>query len=626
MAWNMADTPGYHDDAAEPDMETLTYWISRLQPIVDVNSSEETIVVFANRTGTEAEVTYVGTSAVVGIRAGQIRLYGMLGRGEQDLLVVDTESQPYGILQIDGAHSGQDEQVDQLDETEFPARPQEHASRRFPESHGDSLSNSRSGSCSDSPKQDILDRKNSLEGSEDDDSISDGSAVIPIVFEPNFNSLDRMVEPPVNGLSDLSKVYEESRRPGEIPYFAPDMGSVARWLDGQLDTLVLTPRTIETGKVAHQKAMQEKAIRQAKQAAIATNAYKQRMRQAEAEPQSAGTSHSSVTESDRESEISDSSDIIHSPQTDDPISVEKLIPSEKVLAIQNSQSQTNKQRSRGPPLATSSDALIKSRQRRDEDSPKSGKTNQNLPKWMIESPTKSQIGISFSPEIGSHYNNSDMGELDLPILQPASQNRLQGRYANDHLESSRAFVEAKKAKPPAIEVTQPAVRPRRRHERAAAGIEGYTEQDERMSPRAVEFRQLLAREAEKKRKETASQHTRSPTSPQVAQMETFKAQPTSSTTNQGVSQPRSRVAEPAVTERKPPIRKRRPKELTLPLSNKASQSESRVPLASPSMLDFRRGLKTPKAMKLVYERAIYDNEPSPALIPVEIPRRQRGLR
>lgn len=626
MAWNMADTAEYHDDAEEPDMETLTYWISRLQPIVDVHSSEETIVVFANRTGTEAEVTYVGTSAVVGIRAGEIRLYGMLGRGEQDLLVVDTESQPYGILQIDGAHSGQDEQVDQLHETEFPGRPQEHARHQFSESHSDSLSDSRSSSCSDSPKREIPDCKTSLEGSEEDDSVSDGSAVIPIVFEPNFNSLDRMVEPPANGLSVLSKVYEESRRPGEIPYFAPDMGSVAKWLDGQLDTLVLTPRTIETGKVAHQKAMQEKAIRQARQAAVATNAYKQRMREAETESHSAGTSHSSVTDRGRESEISDSSDIIHSPQTDHPISVEKSIPSEKILAPQNSQSHTNGQRSRGPPLATSSEALIKSRQRRDEDSPKSGKTNQNLPKWMIESPTKSQIGLSVSPAIGSHYNNSDMGELDLPILQPASHNRLQGRYANDHLEPSRPFVETKKAIPPAVEVKQPAVRPRRRHERAAAGIEGYTEQDERMSPRAVEFRHLLAREAEKKRKESTSHHTRSPTSPQVAQMETFKAQPTSSTANPALLQPRGRFADPTATERKPPVRKRRPKELTLPLSNKKSQQESRVPLASPSMLDFRRGLKTPKAMKLVYERAVYDDEPSPALIPVEVSRRQRGLR
>lgn len=38
---------------------------------------------------------YAGTSAVIGIDAGEMILYGRLGRGEEELLVVDT-SRPRG--------------------------------------------------------------------------------------------------------------------------------------------------------------------------------------------------------------------------------------------------------------------------------------------------------------------------------------------------------------------------------------------------------------------------------------------------------------------------------------------------------------------------------------------------
>lgn len=79
-------------------MQTLGYWISRLEPIIRSDRDHEIIVVFANRCGTEGNAVYAGTSAVVGIQAGEIRLYGILGRGEEELLVVDTSSQPYAKL------------------------------------------------------------------------------------------------------------------------------------------------------------------------------------------------------------------------------------------------------------------------------------------------------------------------------------------------------------------------------------------------------------------------------------------------------------------------------------------------------------------------------------------------
>lgn len=75
-------------------METLSYWISRLEPLIRNEGEDEIICVFANRTGAEDEAVYAGTSAVLGIQAGEVKVYGILGRGERELLVVDTSQRP----------------------------------------------------------------------------------------------------------------------------------------------------------------------------------------------------------------------------------------------------------------------------------------------------------------------------------------------------------------------------------------------------------------------------------------------------------------------------------------------------------------------------------------------------
>ena len=99
MAWlTNADPREFSRSPGEPDLETLMYWIARLDPIVKMHSNQEVIVVFANRTGTEDEATYAGTSAVVGIKNGEVLIYGILGRGEKELLVVDTEDKPFARL------------------------------------------------------------------------------------------------------------------------------------------------------------------------------------------------------------------------------------------------------------------------------------------------------------------------------------------------------------------------------------------------------------------------------------------------------------------------------------------------------------------------------------------------
>ncbi|KAG6356976.1 hypothetical protein INS49_014852 [Diaporthe citri] len=99
MAWST------HEDArmfsrmpAEPDMDTLTYWVQRLEPLIRAENDEETIVVFCNRAGTEGNAVYAGTSAVLSIKQGEVGVYGILGRGVKDLLVVDTNVAPFAKL------------------------------------------------------------------------------------------------------------------------------------------------------------------------------------------------------------------------------------------------------------------------------------------------------------------------------------------------------------------------------------------------------------------------------------------------------------------------------------------------------------------------------------------------
>ncbi|KAJ3947304.1 uncharacterized protein N0V96_003695 [Colletotrichum fioriniae] len=82
----------------EPDMDTLTYWVTRLEPLIRAENDEEIIVVFCNRTGNEDDAVYAGTSAVIGIQGGEVKIYGLLGRGEKELLVIDTNNAPYAKL------------------------------------------------------------------------------------------------------------------------------------------------------------------------------------------------------------------------------------------------------------------------------------------------------------------------------------------------------------------------------------------------------------------------------------------------------------------------------------------------------------------------------------------------
>ncbi|KAI0205238.1 carbon-nitrogen hydrolase [Astrocystis sublimbata] len=96
MAWNTREeASSFSCVPEEPDMNSLTYWISRLEPMIRSETRDEIIVIFCNRAGIETDAVYAGTSAVIGIRDGEVNVYGILGRGVEDVLVVDTESPPY---------------------------------------------------------------------------------------------------------------------------------------------------------------------------------------------------------------------------------------------------------------------------------------------------------------------------------------------------------------------------------------------------------------------------------------------------------------------------------------------------------------------------------------------------
>ncbi|KAM7203752.1 Carbon-nitrogen hydrolase, partial [Rhypophila sp. PSN 637] len=99
MAWlTREDASTFTPFPHEPDMETMTYWVQRLEPVIRSENEDEIIVVFANRCGIEDDVVYAGTSAVVGVKNGEVSVYGLLGRGVKELLIVNTDLPPFAKL------------------------------------------------------------------------------------------------------------------------------------------------------------------------------------------------------------------------------------------------------------------------------------------------------------------------------------------------------------------------------------------------------------------------------------------------------------------------------------------------------------------------------------------------
>ena len=99
MAWLTRESAEeYGKEPMVPDMATLAYWVARLEPLIRKEEKGEVFVVLANRTGVEDDAVYAGTSSVLGINNGEVKLYGIMGRGQEGVLVVDTKERPLGSL------------------------------------------------------------------------------------------------------------------------------------------------------------------------------------------------------------------------------------------------------------------------------------------------------------------------------------------------------------------------------------------------------------------------------------------------------------------------------------------------------------------------------------------------
>ena len=106
MAWlTRLDPLELTAHSQEPDPCTLTYWAERLKPLVE--AEKEVIAVFGNRCGGEAGknpmgieegVRYAGSSWVGIIGHGVVKIWDIMGRAEEGILVVDTEKEPKWIL------------------------------------------------------------------------------------------------------------------------------------------------------------------------------------------------------------------------------------------------------------------------------------------------------------------------------------------------------------------------------------------------------------------------------------------------------------------------------------------------------------------------------------------------
>lgn len=99
MAWLTMQTPeSIIEQAQVPDADTLAYWIRRLQPVLERSTvvPGETIFVTCNRIGFEGDAVFAGTSTIVGIERGNVKVYGCLGRGTEDLLVCDVPGAKFG--------------------------------------------------------------------------------------------------------------------------------------------------------------------------------------------------------------------------------------------------------------------------------------------------------------------------------------------------------------------------------------------------------------------------------------------------------------------------------------------------------------------------------------------------
>ncbi|KAK0512816.1 hypothetical protein JMJ35_004833 [Cladonia borealis] len=102
------------EQAEEPDLNTLSYWIERMKPLVD--GEKEVIVVCANRSGMEPGknpigeeegVRYAGSSWVGKVGRGVVRIWQITGKAIEQVIVADTKVTPQWELRMKSGIEGE---------------------------------------------------------------------------------------------------------------------------------------------------------------------------------------------------------------------------------------------------------------------------------------------------------------------------------------------------------------------------------------------------------------------------------------------------------------------------------------------------------------------------------------
>ncbi len=119
MAWlTHLDPSELAAHAEEPDPFTLSYWVDRLKPLVEAD--KEVITVFGNRCGTEPGknplgieegVRYAGSSWIGKVGNGVVKIWEIMGRAKEGVIVVDTDNEPKWTLG-QGQQSHDDDEFD----------------------------------------------------------------------------------------------------------------------------------------------------------------------------------------------------------------------------------------------------------------------------------------------------------------------------------------------------------------------------------------------------------------------------------------------------------------------------------------------------------------------------------
>ncbi len=94
MAWSEAESPdpsiSISIPESSPNLRMLKYWVERLKPIIDSNREDDVVIAICNRCGREGSVVYAGSSMVMNIKNGHVKIYDALTHNEEGFLVVDT--------------------------------------------------------------------------------------------------------------------------------------------------------------------------------------------------------------------------------------------------------------------------------------------------------------------------------------------------------------------------------------------------------------------------------------------------------------------------------------------------------------------------------------------------------